>query len=188
MMKTYFGITAIVIAVLLASIGPLSAQTSDQAPTGTTVDQPDQGTVQPTKPNIQVTPQVIRAAQQKLNDAGYHAGSADGRIGPKTRSAIRKYQKDQSMTVTGKLDESTLSHLNVGGNQTMAAAPSDLKNGAKAAGHDIKKGHPVAATKAMAKGVGRAGKAVGEGTKSDVVNGANKVEKKKSDNSSKPQP
>jgi peptidoglycan hydrolase-like protein with peptidoglycan-binding domain len=185
-MKTYFGLIAIIVATFL---GSLSAQTSDQAPTGTTVDQADQGTVQPAKPRVQVTPEMVRAAQQKLNDAGYHAGKADGRVGPMTRSAIRKYQKDESMTVTGKLDESTLSHLNVGGNQTMAAAPSDLKNGAKAAGHDIKKGHPIAASKAIGKGVGRAGKAVGEGTKSDVAEGADKVEKKKpTDDANQPQP
>ena len=55
-----------------------------------------------------------------------------------------------------------------------------MKNGAKAAGHNIKKGHPIAAAKAISKGIGRAVKAAGEGTKSDVVKGANKVEKKAS--------
>jgi hypothetical protein len=48
-------------------------------------------------------------------------------------------------------------------------------------GHNIKKGHPIGAAKAIGKGIGRAGKAAGEGTKSDVVKGANKVEKKTSD-------
>jgi peptidoglycan hydrolase-like protein with peptidoglycan-binding domain len=178
-MKSYFAVAAIVIATTF--FGSASAQTSEQAPAGTKVDQQDSTVVQPTKQDIHVTSSVIREAQQKLNDAGDHSGNADGKIGPITQSAIRKYQRDQSLPVTGKLDESTLSHLNVGGNETMAAAPGDLKNGAKAAGHDIKKGHPVAATKAMGKGIGRAGKEVGEGTKSDVVKGANKVKNKTSD-------
>jgi peptidoglycan hydrolase-like protein with peptidoglycan-binding domain len=178
-MKLHFAVAAIVIATTF--LGSASAQTSEPAPAGTKVDQNDPTTVQPTKQQIQVTPSVIRAAQQKLGDAGYHAGTADGKLGPLTRRAVRKYQRDQSLPVTGKLDESTLSHLNVGGNETMAAAPGDLKNGAKAAGHDIKKGHPIAATKAMGKGIGRAGKEVGEGTKSDVVKGANKVKDRTSD-------
>jgi peptidoglycan hydrolase-like protein with peptidoglycan-binding domain len=176
-MKSYFAAAAIVITLC----GFVSAQTSEPAPAGTKVDQNDPTTVQPTKQQIQVTPSVVRAAQQKLGDEGYYSGKADGRMGPLTRSAVRKYQGDQSLSVTGKLDESTLSHLNVGGNETMAAAPGDLKNGAKAAGHDIKKGHPVAATKAMGTGIGRAGKEVGEGTKSDVVKGVNKVKDKRSD-------
>jgi peptidoglycan hydrolase-like protein with peptidoglycan-binding domain len=179
-MKLYFAVAAAVI-ITTALFGSLSAQTNEQAPAGTKVDQNDPTTVEPTKQQIQLTPSVIRAAQHKLDDAGYHAGTADGQMGPVTRRAVRKYQRDQSLSVTGKLDESTLSHLNVGGNETMATAPEDLKNGAKAAGHNIKKGHPIAAAKAMGKGIGRAGKAAGEGTKSDVVKGANKVEKKTSD-------
>ena len=175
---------------LIIFAGMASAQSSDQTPEGTAPDQTQPGAVQPQKAAVQPTPEVVRSAQEKLADAGYHPGKADGRMGPMTRAAIRKYQSDQSLTKTGKLDESTLSHLNVGGNQTMKTAPTDLKNGTMAAGHDIKKGHPVAATKAMGKGVGRAGKAVGEGAKSDVANGANKIEKKKSDqdNSNQPQP
>jgi len=94
---------------------------------------------------------------------------------PVTRAAIRKYQQDQNLTITGTLDESTLSHLNVGAGQTMATALGDIGRGAKAAGHDIKGGHPVAAAKAMGKGVGRDGKAVGEGAKSGVVGTKDKV-------------
>jgi peptidoglycan hydrolase-like protein with peptidoglycan-binding domain len=176
-MKSYF---AVAVIIAMTFFGSASAQTSEPVPAGTKVDQQDPTTVQPTKQKIEVTPSVVREAQQKLNDAGYRAGNADGKIGPKTRSAIRKYQRDQSLAETGSLDESTLSHLNVGGNETMSAAPGDLKNGARAAGHDIKKGHPVAAAKAMGKGIGRAGKEVGEGTKSDVVKGANKVKDKTS--------
>ena len=177
-MKLYFAVAAVITTTAL--FGCLSAQTNEQAPAGTKVDQNDPTTVQPTNRQIHVTPSVIRAVQHKLDDAGYHAGPADGRMGPVTQRAVRKYQRDQSLSATGKLDESTLSHLNVGGNETMARAPEDLKNGAKAAGHNIKKGHPIAAAKAIGKGIGRAGKAAGEGTKSDVVKGANKVEKKTS--------
>jgi hypothetical protein len=70
----------------------------------------------------------------------------------------------------------------------MAKAPGDIGRGAKAAGNDIKKGHPIAATKAMGKGFGRAGKAVGEGTKSGVIGTKHKVAGKKSDESTPPPP
>ncbi len=57
----------------------------------------------------------------------------------------------------------------------MATAPSNIGHGAKAAGHDIKEGHPLAAAKAFGKGFGHAGKAVAEGTKSGVVGSKDKI-------------
>ena len=149
-----------------------------KAPSGTVVDKKhaDGSTeVQPAFKKIRVTPDVVEAAQNKLNADGYNAGTADGKLGPGTRSAIRKFQKDKNLTVNGQLDESTLSHLNVGGGKTMATAPSDIGHGAKAAGHDIKEGHPLAAAKAFGKGFGHAGKAVAEGTKSGVVGSKDKI-------------
>jgi lipid-binding SYLF domain-containing protein len=139
--------------------------------------------VQPAPEKIRMTPDVVRSAQQKLNDEGYESGTADGKMGPVTRGAIRKYQQDKGLKVTGTLDESTLSHLNVGGGKVMATAPGDIGRGAKAAGHDIKEGHPVAAGKAFGKGVGRAGKAVGEGTKSGVSEAGHKVAGEKKEES-----
>ncbi len=171
-MKMYFAAAA-VIAISLC--GNASAQTTDQS-SGAAASE-----TQPAKQKVHLTPSVIRAAQQKLDDAGYKSGTPDGRLGPKTRAAIRKYQQDQNLAATGTLDESTLSKLGVGGNQTMATAPGDLKSGAKAAGHAIKEKHPVAAAKDLGKGIGEAGKAVGEGTKSDVVGAKNKVEHKKAE-------
>jgi hypothetical protein len=70
----------------------------------------------------------------------------------------------------------------------MATAPGDIGRGAKAAGHDIKGGHPIAAGKALGKGVGRAAKAVGEGTKSGVSEGAHKVTGQKPEKSASPPP
>jgi hypothetical protein len=77
-------------------------------------------------------------------------------------------------------------HLGVGGGKVMASAPGDIGRGAKAAAHDIKEGHPIAAGKAMGKGIGRAGKAVGEGTESGVKGAKHKVVGKKSDESNPP--
>ena len=129
--------------VFVGTLGLAASAQSDKtkAPSGTVVDKKhaDGSTeVQPAFKKIRVTPDVVEAAQNKLNADGYNAGTADGKLGARTRSAIRKFQKDKSLTVNGQLDESTLSHLNVGGGKTMATAPSDIGHGAKAAGHDIK--------------------------------------------------
>jgi len=72
------------------------------------------------------------------------------------------------------------------GKETRVTAPGDIGRGAKAAAHDIKEGHPIAAGKAMGKGIGRAGKAVGEGTKSGVKGAKHKVTGKKSDETTPP--
>ena len=177
-----FRLLAASATVALALCVCVSAQNKDEPPSGTVVDkQHANGSteVQPAFKSVQVSSNDIRDAQQKLNDQGYNAGTPDGKIGARTRVAIRKYQKDKNLTVTGTLDESTLSHLNIAGGKTLANAPSDIGRGAKAAGHDIKEGHPVAAAEAVGKGVGHAGKAVAEGTKSGTMGSKDKIAGKK---------
>jgi len=177
--------------LIMVMWGTMCAQTnSDQAPSGTVVEKQhgDTNEVQPAPEKIRITPDVVRASQQKLTEEGYKPGTPDGKMGPVTRAAIRKYQEHEGLKVTATLDESTLSHLGIGGGKIVATAPGDIGRGAKAAGHDIKKGHPIAATKAMGKGFGRAGKAVGEGTKSGVKGAKHKVAPKKSDKSTPPPP
>jgi phage tail tape-measure protein len=55
----------------------------------------------------------VRNAQVALNDNGYDAGPADGRFGPNTRSAVRRFQADRGLAQTGTLDSSTLSALGI---------------------------------------------------------------------------
>ena len=153
-----------------------SPTNSGQAPSGTAVTNRQVNTeVQPITKQVGITPAIIRAAQAKLNLSGYKAGEATGQLNPSTRRAISAFQAKEKLNVTGKLDENTMSHLNVGGTNTFGAAPSDIGRGGKAAGHDIAGGHPIAATEAMGKGVGHFGKKVGEGTKSIAVTGKDKV-------------
>jgi sporulation protein YlmC with PRC-barrel domain len=49
----------------------------------------------------------VLAAQQRLKDRGYYAGPADGVMGPNTEAALRAFQRDRSLTVTGRLDPET---------------------------------------------------------------------------------
>jgi peptidoglycan hydrolase-like protein with peptidoglycan-binding domain len=183
-MKIQLAAAALLSFALCAPL-PTQSQDSqkDKHPTGTKIEKKhaDGSTeVQPDFQKVRLDQDIIQAAQTKLNDEGYKLGTPDGKLGPRTRAAVRKYQQDKNLQVTGQLDESTLSHLNVGGGHTMATAPSAIGRGAKAAGHDIKEGHPVAAAKAIGKGFGHAGKAVGEGTKSGVVGTEGKIAGNKS--------
>lgn len=55
----------------------------------------------------------IKDLQQALNDSGYDCGTPDGSIGKKTKSAIKKYQKDNDLKVTGTVNKTLLNSLDV---------------------------------------------------------------------------
>jgi peptidoglycan hydrolase-like protein with peptidoglycan-binding domain len=54
---------------------------------------------------------MLRSAQQQLKSSGYYTGKIDGMNGPMTRTAIRKYQTDNNLTVNGRLDTETVQKL-----------------------------------------------------------------------------
>jgi photosystem II stability/assembly factor-like uncharacterized protein len=56
----------------------------------------------------------IMQAQEALKSAGYHLGEPDGKPGPATTAAIKKFQGDRHLPVTGKLDAITLAALGIG--------------------------------------------------------------------------
>ena len=56
----------------------------------------------------------IIQAQEALGAAGYHVGEPDGKTGPSTTAAVKKFQGDRHLPVTGKLDAITLAALGVG--------------------------------------------------------------------------
>jgi len=49
--------------------------------------------------------------QKILNEKGYDAGIADGKLGYQTEHAIRTFQQDQGLAVTGTPDNATLKAL-----------------------------------------------------------------------------
>ncbi|MBR1561514.1 MAG: peptidoglycan-binding protein [Clostridia bacterium] len=56
---------------------------------------------------------IIKAAQQALNAAGYDCGTPDGVMGNNTRSSLSAYQQAQGLTVTGTPTYETLVALGV---------------------------------------------------------------------------
>jgi|WetSurMetagenome_2_1015567.scaffolds.fasta_scaffold09478_3 hypothetical protein len=53
----------------------------------------------------------IRRVQDALNSLGYSCGTADGFAGSQTRSALRRFQKANGLTVTGDIDSETTHKL-----------------------------------------------------------------------------
>lgn len=51
--------------------------------------------------------QAVFDAQKRLTELGYNPGPVDGMMGQKTETAIKNFQKDQGLAITGKLDEGT---------------------------------------------------------------------------------
>jgi peptidoglycan hydrolase-like protein with peptidoglycan-binding domain len=50
-------------------------------------------------------------AQARLSNLGFDCGPVDGILGPKTRKAIMRFQKQRKLEVTGKLDDRTIEEL-----------------------------------------------------------------------------
>ncbi|MBN9669340.1 peptidoglycan-binding protein [Roseibium aggregatum] len=54
---------------------------------------------------------MIREAQDKLNYLGFDTGTPDGRMGPRTRSAIRAFQRSLGVPETGEVDGKLIDEL-----------------------------------------------------------------------------
>lgn len=70
-------------------------------------------------------------AQEALKKLGYKPGRADGILGKKTKRALRKYQKDNQLPVTGKPDEQTRIALTRAEKETTKTATKTIKKGAE---------------------------------------------------------
>jgi len=55
----------------------------------------------------------VRQAQTALDRAGYEIGTPDGQLGPRTVAAIKRFQTDRYLPLTGQLDETTLAALGI---------------------------------------------------------------------------
>lgn len=53
----------------------------------------------------------VKAIQEKLNSLGYNAGPVDGQMGSATHNAIKAFERDQGLPVTGEPSATLLSHI-----------------------------------------------------------------------------
>lgn len=81
-------------------------------------------------PGQAVVPFSVRNAQAGLNQLGYNAGPADGIMGPSTRSAIRTYQSDRGLAITGNLTRDLFDRIqaDLGGGQNETVSTSVIAN------------------------------------------------------------
>jgi len=76
---------------------------------------PPTAAVQTAKPKLAAT--VIPTAdrnkdvQTALKNAGFYAGSIDGKVGPKTKAAIDEFQKAKGLKVDGKVGPKTWAEM-----------------------------------------------------------------------------
>jgi hypothetical protein len=53
----------------------------------------------------------VSGAQSRLVNLGYVTGDIDGQLGPMTQAALREFQADHGLDVTGELDDDTVAKL-----------------------------------------------------------------------------
>jgi peptidoglycan hydrolase-like protein with peptidoglycan-binding domain len=53
----------------------------------------------------------ISGVQARLNNLGYGAGEVDGRLNARTERALRQFQRQQKLEITGRIDEKTCDKL-----------------------------------------------------------------------------
>ncbi|MCI5739195.1 MAG: spore cortex-lytic enzyme [Ruminococcus sp.] len=86
--------------VLLGSIGTIAAVQSGDGSVSTLSKMGSRG-------------DEVRRIQQKLKNWGYYTGSVDGIYGSQTQNAVRKFQRDNGLTVDGIAGPKTLSYLGI---------------------------------------------------------------------------
>ncbi len=133
-MQSWRSVLAATLACLLVA-APAAAQSA--APATTPTGQPEGGpTVPPPTPSTDagsvkgegsrpaakrarsarspVSREQVSAVQRALKERGHDPGEVDGALGPRTRAALREFQKKEGLRVTGRPDAPTLARLGVG--------------------------------------------------------------------------
>jgi peptidoglycan hydrolase-like protein with peptidoglycan-binding domain len=125
--------TLIASAVCAAFAGAAYAQdakhpdpATKQGQEAATQPAPQDSAHQSTQQQGKMDEQTVRDVQQKLSDAGHDGGQVDGKWGPKTSNALKKFQQAKGMPANGELDAQTLAALGVkdNGSGSMSNQPS----------------------------------------------------------------
>ncbi|MEO8205175.1 MAG: peptidoglycan-binding domain-containing protein [Chthoniobacterales bacterium] len=56
---------------------------------------------------------LVQTAQKKLKTLGLYDGVVDGSMGSQTSAAIRRYQINNKLKITGELNPQTIQHLGI---------------------------------------------------------------------------
>ncbi len=101
-------------ALLLGSLSLIAPQPATaQSNRETTVDQMSPGSAKA----------YVVAIQEELKELGYHPGPVDGIEGSRTRAAIRSYQRNAGLPVTGRASKELLEHMKFASGKAYAKPP-----------------------------------------------------------------
>jgi peptidoglycan hydrolase-like protein with peptidoglycan-binding domain len=75
--------------------------------------------------------ETVKQVQEKLAAEGHDVGQPDGKFGPKTQAALKKYQESKGIPASGQLDEKTLSELGVSADKSASSGSSAPKSESK---------------------------------------------------------
>ena len=126
-MRRASALTGLSLALCLAAL-PAAADTKDDRSAGEKLrDRVERSKEKLAGDDKQANRDPIRAAQEALRERGYDIGEPDGALGPKTHAAVRTFQKDEGLEVTGRLDAETMRRLEAGKHQNRpgASPPTD---------------------------------------------------------------
>lgn len=87
---------------------PYSAKTTSKSSTKSTSTSSTKKTS-----NTSTKKAEIKKAQEKLNELGYDCGTPDGNLGPKTKAAVKKFQKDKGLDIDGSIGPKTKKAMGV---------------------------------------------------------------------------
>jgi peptidoglycan hydrolase-like protein with peptidoglycan-binding domain len=132
---------------------------------------------------------LVLEVQHALKSRGYDPGAMDGVYGPKTRSAVRDFEKKRYLPVDGMLTPQTLAALgvtNAGAEREFDTAGTNVKRsyasggkqigkGGKALGSSVRRGEVVDGAREFGKEVGRGVASIGRGTGHAAANAAKGV-------------
>ena len=63
------------------------------------------------QPNSEATKHQIAEVQRRLAALGYDPGRSDGRLGPRTQAAVRRFERDMRLRSNGRIDDRLLARL-----------------------------------------------------------------------------
>lgn len=155
-MRTLILATVSAIALGIAGAGPLYAQNANNSPVGTPPPSAaPPATAAPAQPgmpeananaNTEQTPLMagnepsgaewrgrlsrdeIKQIQSNLQQDGLYRGNIDGIDGPETHAALRAYQQQHGLPVTGRLDQQTVASLLGTNNGVGSSTPPNTSN------------------------------------------------------------
>jgi peptidoglycan hydrolase-like protein with peptidoglycan-binding domain len=121
-------LTALALFALTCGAFANAEQTKSKAKSGTTTRHGKSSHAPRRSVQASPTPERYREIQQALATKGYFKGDSNGRWGSDSIDALRRFQHDQNLNETGKLDSVSLIALGLGPKRSLTAQTNPQLN------------------------------------------------------------